>query len=73
MKDKELKLKDQQKEADKIQPYIDDAEALMVLRKDMWDSLSTENRKKWLDSGGDPILSMEYNHYNFLKGYFGDL
>jgi len=71
--DETLDLKGQGTEATKAQPVLDKLQALMVERQEIWQKLTDEERKKWLDSNKDPVLTQEYNHLIFLKEFFGDL
>lgn len=57
----------------KIQPLLDKAELLLTQREPVWNKLDDEEKKKWLQSNKDPILTIEYNHLLFLKEFFGEL
>ena len=65
-----INLTGQQTETDKIQPYIDKLELLLTQREPVWNKLTDKEKKKWLQSNKDPILTMAYEHYLFLKEFF---
>jgi len=68
----DLNLTGQKVEADKIRPLIEKFELLLTQRQSVW-AKDRDDRKKWIDSNNDPILTLAFNHYKFLKEFFGEL
>ena len=66
----ELNLTDQLAEKDAIQPKVNKLSQLMNQRKPFWDKASLEQRKKWINSGKDPIMSLAWTIYKYLKNNF---
>ena len=69
----ELNLTDQLAEKDAIQPKVNKLSQLMNQRKPFWDKASLEQRKKWVTSDKDPIMSLAWLIYKYLNdNFFGE-
>jgi len=75
-----LNLTDQETEKAAIAPKLLKLKQLLDERKLIWDKLPDEKRKKWIQSGKDPVLDIawdmyKYLHKNFFKGAdrYGDI
>ncbi len=66
----ELNLTDQLTEKNGIQPKINKLNQLMQQRKPFWEKASLEQRKKWVKSGKDPVMSLAWVIYKYLKSNF---
>jgi len=69
----ELNLTGQEVYAQDIQPKVNQLKTLMNERKVLWDRLSNEKKKVWITSGKDPIMTLAWNAYSWLRdNFFGD-
>ena len=66
----DLNLSNQQTAVNTIQPYITALKARMDNRKAVWDKLSDEKKIKWVKSGKDPIMTLAWNVYRYLRDNF---
>jgi len=70
----DLNLINQQIYTDQIQPKIQQLKTQMDLRIPIWQKISPEKRKAWILSGKDPLMTLAWNIYNYLKNnFFGDV
>jgi hypothetical protein len=42
----------------------------MELRKEVWDRLPVAKKKAWIASGKDPIMSLAWQVYRYLRDNF---
>lgn len=68
-----LNLTNQGIVCNEIFPKLQDMESLMDERKVMWEKLSIEQKKSWLLSRKDPIMSIAWGNYKYLDGFFEDI
>ena len=40
-------------------------------RKTIWGKIPSEKKVKWIKSGKDPIMTLAWNLYQYLDGFFG--
>ena len=66
----DLNLSNQQTAVNTIQPYITALKDRMDNRKAVWDKLSDEKKIKWVKSGKDPIMTLAWNVYRYLRDNF---
>ena len=70
----ELKLINQKAYSDNIAPKIQALKTQLDSRKDIWGRISIEKKKKWVKSGKDPIMTLAWNMYKYLRdNFFGDV
>jgi len=67
-----LNLSDQTTLRNTIAPKIQFLKTAMNARKVIWDKLSPEKKKKWVTSGKDPIMSLAWSVYRYLRDNFFD-
>ena len=68
----DLTLSNQATEKALIESKTNDLRSLMESRKEVWQRLPEESKKKWLDSGKDPVLMLAYDTWKYLdENYFG--
>ena len=65
-----LNLNNQQQAVDQIQPYINAFKDRMDLRKAVWDKLDNTQRKAWVLSDKDPVMSLAFDIWKYLKNNF---
>lgn len=65
-----LNLTTQATKAGNIQTQMNQLRNLMEQRKAIWDRLPTAKRKAWIKSGKDPIMSLAWNTYRYLRDNF---
>lgn len=58
---------------DEIVSKLSQLESLMDERKVMWEKLSIKQKKSWLLSQKDPIMSIAWDNYKYLDGFFEDI
>ncbi len=69
----ELNLTDQLTEKNGIQPKINKLNQLMNQRKPIWEKASKEQRKKWINSNKDPVMSLAWTIFKYLyNNFFGN-
>lgn len=68
-----LNLTGQEVERVDINPKIVKLKNLMDQRKPIWDKISPEKRKQWVLSDKDPIMSLAWSVFKYLKSnFFGE-
>ena len=68
-----LNLTNQQTAVTAMAPYITGLKDRMEQRKVIWDKLPIEKKKQWVKSGKDPIMTLAYNTFKYLRdGFFSD-
>lgn len=68
-----LNLTGQQDIKNDIAPKLLQLKQAMEARKDIWDKLSIEKKKKWITSGKDPVMNISWDVYNYLRNkFFGE-
>ncbi|GAG85791.1 unnamed protein product [marine sediment metagenome] len=65
-----LDLSNQAANATAINPKIVALKNLMDLRKPIWDKLPVEKKKKWIKSGKDPIMTLAWQIFKYLRNNF---
>jgi len=66
----DLNLTGQSTSAGQIQTRINQLKTAMDLRLAVWNKLSDEKKKKWVTSGKDPIMTLAWNVYKYLRDNF---
>jgi hypothetical protein len=66
----DLNLVSQSALASTIQTRITQLKTAMDLRKDVWSRLSIEKKRAWVQSGKDPIMTLAWNIYKYLRNNF---
>lgn len=66
----ELNLTGQSTLAGQIQTRVTQLRNAMELRKEVWNRLPVSKKKSWITSGKDPIMTLAYNIYVYLKDFF---
>ena len=66
----DLVLTGQATSAGQIQTRITQLRNSMDLRKEIWDRLPVEKKKKWITSGKDPIMTLAWQVYRYLRDNF---
>jgi|GEM_PF-6815165 len=67
-----LNLTNQETAKDQIQPYINALKTRMDERKEVWARLPREKRVRWIKSGKDPIMTLAWQIYKYLRDNFFD-
>jgi hypothetical protein len=67
-----LNLSDQAILKNTIAPKIQSLKTAMNARKVIWDKLSSEKKEKWITSDKDPIMSLAWAIYKYLRNNFFD-
>lgn len=65
-----LNLIDQNKKATTINTHIQQLKTQMDARKEVWDKLSPERKKKWILSNKDPIMTLAWQIFKYLRNNF---
>ncbi len=65
-----LNLNGQQSHRNNIAPHIQTLKDRLNERKVIWDKLSDEKKKLWITSGKDPIITLAWQSYKFLRDNF---
>ena len=65
-----LNLSGQQAYKDAIAPHIQTLKDRMNERKVIWDKLPDDKKKLWITSGKDPIMTLAWNSYKYLRDNF---
>lgn len=65
-----LNLTGQSVSASQIQTRINTLKTLMDERKVVWVKLSVEKKKRWITSGKDPIMTLAWQIYRYLRDNF---
>jgi hypothetical protein len=68
----DLNLTNQQSEYDKIAPRIATLRSWMDQRKPIWGRLTYDQKRLWITSGKDPIMTLAWNTYRYLRDNFFD-
>jgi hypothetical protein len=69
----ELSLSDQSTLTATIQPKIVQLRNAMDLRLPVWNRLSVAKKKAWIVSGKDPIMTLAWQVYRYLRdNFFGE-
>ena len=66
-----LELKNQQAVCNAITPKIQQLQAVLDARKELWDKLTPDKKEAWISN--DPVLLLSNDLYTYLKDYFGEL
>lgn len=65
-----LNLSNQKAVRDTIAPYLQTMKDKLNERKPIWDKLSDEKKKTWIQSDKDPIMTLAWQIYLFLRDNF---
>mgnify|MGYP001769682604 CR=1 FL=1 len=66
----DLNLTGQATSASQIQTRIAQLRTAMLSRKEVWDRMSLEKKRLWVKSGKDPIMTLAWKIYAFLRNNF---
>ncbi len=66
----DLNLTGQQAQTNQIAPKIQTLKDRMNERKAIWDKLPDDKKKLWITSGDDPIMTLAWQSYRFLRDNF---
>lgn len=66
----ELNLTNQETIKEIIAPKLLQLKQTMDARKEIWDKLPIEKKKKWIASGKDPIMNIAWDVYKYLRNNF---
>jgi len=66
----DLNLTDQATLRNTIAPKMQDLRNAMDLRKTVWDRISFEKKKQWIVSDKDPIMTLAWQTYRYLRDNF---
>jgi len=66
----EIRLINQQAYTNNIAPKINILKNQLDDRKDVWARVSLEKKKQWVTSGKDPIMTLAWQMYNYLRDNF---
>lgn len=66
----DLNLTDQAALAATIQTRIVQLRDAMELRKPIWQRMSYAKKKAWITGGRDPIMTLAWNTYRYLRDNF---
>jgi len=65
-----IRLKNQQAYADNIAPKVQALKRQMNDRIDVWQRVSREKKKQWVKSDKDPIMTLAWDMYKYLRNNF---
>jgi len=65
-----LDLTGQSTLAGQVQTRITQLRNAMELRKEIWNRLSDEKKRAWVTSGKDPIMTVAWQTYRYLRDNF---
>lgn len=68
----DLNLSDQTTLTSAVQTRIVQMRNAMDLRLPVWQKLSDEKKKKWVKSDKDPLMTLAWNTYRYLRDNFFD-
>ena len=66
----DLNLTGQETSAAAIQTRVTQLRAAMELRKEVWNRLPVAKKKLWITSGKDPIMTLAWQVYRYLRDNF---
>ena len=66
----DLNLTGQAVSAGQIQTRITQLRSAMDLRKEVWNRLPVAKKKAWITSGRDPIMTLAWQVYRYLRDNF---
>lgn len=66
----QLNLTGQQNVYNLVAPKIQELKNAMDARKNIWNKLPIEKKKKWVTSGKDPIMNIAWSVYKYLRNNF---
>lgn len=66
----DLNLTGQATSASQIQTRITQFKSAIDLRKDVWNRMSDTKKKAWVQSGKDPIMTIAWQIYRYLRDNF---
>lgn len=68
-----LNLTGQSTSANQIQTRITQLRVAMEQRKPVWDRMPIEKKRAWIASNKDPIMSLAWDVFKYLKNnFFGE-
>lgn len=68
-----LNLTGQSTVKNQIQTEIVQLQDLMDQRLPIWNKLSVEQQKHWVLDGKDSVMTLAWQTYNYLRGFFGEM
>lgn len=66
----ELNLTGQSTISEKVQTRIVQLRTEMDKRRDVWIRMSDEKRRAWVTSGKDPLMTLSWQIYRYLRDNF---
>ena len=66
----EIRLINQQAYAGNVAPKINILKNQLNARIDVWQRVSIEKKKQWVTSGKDPIMTLAWGMYKYLRDNF---
>jgi len=66
----DLNLTGQATLSGQIQTRITQMQTSMNQRKAIWDRLSDDKKRAWIKSGKDPLMTLAWNIFKYLKNNF---
>ena len=67
-----LDLSNQETTKNNIAPKLLQLKQQMDARKDIWNKLPIEKKKKWITSEKDPVMNIAWDVYKYLRNNFFD-
>jgi hypothetical protein len=65
-----LQLTNQENAKKQIAPKLVQLRQLLDSRKELWQKIDAADRKKWVQSGKDPIMTIAWQIYQYLDANF---
>lgn len=67
-----LNLSNQATVAGQVQTRVNQLKTEMDKRKEIWSRLSNDKKRQWIKSGKDPIMTLAWQIYRYLRDNFFD-
>jgi hypothetical protein len=68
-----LTLSNQAAAKSAVEPALAQLDSLLESRRAVWERLPPEKRKGWIDKGLDPVITLAWAHYRYLKSFFKEV
>lgn len=66
----QLNLSGQETECIGLRPKVVKLKQLLDARKEVWDRIPTAKKKLWITSGKDPVMTLAWDVYRYLRDNF---
>ena len=66
----DLTIASQKAVADQVQVKTSELNTELDKRKEVWNRMPVEKKKKWIASGKDPVMSLAWQNYRYLRDNF---